>query len=390
MQRRKILRILSGGCVVAAGSGLAAWASLPTAMPMAAIAPWSDPGMGSQAGEDIRLRLLSFALLAPHAHNLQSWAVDLSQPGAITLYCDLQRLLPQTDPYSRQIMLSHGAFLEVLALAAQAHGMRADVALFPQGVFGPQKIDERPVAHIQLSPDAAVRPDPLFAHVLHRHTNRGVYDPTRLPSQQVLSAIKLAAGDGVVVGHSSADTGVPFAELGAIAVEAWRIELLTPRTVMESMRLLRVGTKEVAQHRDGISLLEPLPLALDKLGMLERQHPPTGPGLDAQINGFNGKIASTPCYLWITTLSNDRAAQIAAGRAYVRAQLAATAQGVSFHPLSQALQEYPEQAEQFAKVHAVTGASAQRATVQMWVRLGYAKPVGPSPRRGLKALVRAA
>jgi hypothetical protein len=44
--------------------------------------------------------------------NLQSWLVDLSTPDEILLRCDLARLLPETDPASRQIMMSHGTFLE--------------------------------------------------------------------------------------------------------------------------------------------------------------------------------------------------------------------------------------------------------------------------------------
>jgi hypothetical protein len=56
-------------------------------------------------------------------------------------------------------------------------------------------------------------------------------------------------------------------------------------------------------------------------------------------------------------------------------------------PLSQALQEYPEQAQPYADIHALLQAPAPRYTVQMWTRLGYAPAVGPSPRRGLQAHV---
>ena len=48
------------------------------------------------------------------------------------------------------------------------------------------------------------------------------------------------------------------------------------------------------------------------------------------------------------TEGNDRKTQVNAGRAYVRAQLAATAHGLAMQPLSQALQEYPEQAAPYA------------------------------------------
>jgi hypothetical protein len=73
------------------------------------------------------------------------------------------------------------------------------------------------------------------------------------------------------------------------------------------------------------------------------------------------------------------------GRAYVRLQLAATALGLRMHPLSQALQEYPEQAQNYKAIHQLVVGKNGGATVQMWTRLGYAPKVGPSPRRGLQA-----
>ena len=87
----------------------------------------------------------------------------------------------------------------------------------------------------------------------------------------------------------------------------------------------------------------------------------------------------------MVTEGNDRATQVNAGRAYARAQLAATAGGLSMQPLSQALQEYPEQAGPYARIHDLLQAPPPRFTVQMWARLGYAPPVGPSPRRGVQA-----
>ncbi|HRD97816.1 MAG TPA: twin-arginine translocation pathway signal protein, partial [Rubrivivax sp.] len=77
--------------------------------------------------------------------------------------------------------------------------------------------------------------------------------------------------------------------------------------------------------------------------------------------------------------------QVAAGRAYLRVQLAATAQGVVMQPLQQALQEYPEVAGPYRQIHQLLGATAPGQTVQMWARVGFAAPVPPAPRRGVAA-----
>ena len=97
MDRRRFIRLAGGGVVLGA---TAAGAGCSSALPPEAIAAWDGPADGIP---DVRRRILGYAILAPHSHNLQSWRVDLRTPGEITLYCDLQRLLPETDPLSRQI-----------------------------------------------------------------------------------------------------------------------------------------------------------------------------------------------------------------------------------------------------------------------------------------------
>ena len=122
-------------------------------------------------------------------------------------------------------------------------------------------------------------------------------------------------------------------------------------------------------------------------GLFDRSRAP-GPddmAVTQQVQDFNAKIEATPAFFAMVTEGNDRATQVRAGRAYARAQLAATAHGLSMHPLQQALQEYPEQAPHYAAIHALLGTVPGRDTVQMWARLGYAPPVGPAPRRGVQA-----
>ncbi|MGQ2979372.1 MAG: Acg family FMN-binding oxidoreductase [Polaromonas sp.] len=381
MNRRNFVRLAGGGVVLAATAGLAGCSS---ELPPEATAAWNGPAADTT---DVRRWILSYAILAPHSHNLQSWLVDLRQPGEITLYCDLTRLLPETDPLSRQIMMSQGTFLELLDIAARQKGLRADITLFPQGEFGPVALDPRPVARIRLTADAAVKPDPLFAQILHRHTNREAYEP-REPAAGALQAIAASvAPHPVRTDFAGAAQPDLLQKHRAIAMQAWRIELVTPRTILESFRVLRVGPREIAEHRDGLSINTPMVRALTALGLFDRSKAPApdDAATSGQIKDFNAKIAATPAFFWMVTEGNTRSIQVNAGRAYVRAQLAATAQGLVMQPLSQALQEYPEQAQPYADIHALLQAPPPRYTVQMWARLGYAPPVGPAPRRGLQA-----
>ena len=383
MQRRHFIRVLGGGVVVAAGATSSGCSS---AVPPEAIASWQGPG----AEPDLRRWILGHAILAPHSHNLQSWVVDLGTPDQIELRCDPTRLLPQTDPFSRQIMMSHGTFLELLDLAARERGWRADITLFPQGVYGPDRIDARPVARVRLVSDPSVAKDPLFAQILARRTNREAYERARaVPAAAWQAMAQAVQPHAIRFGHVDASQAGAMQRHGAIASEAWRIELVTPRTILESFKVLRVGAAEVAQHRDGLTLMDPMVVWLNRFGLFDRSQAPAPDSFvtQGQLDDFNAKIASTPAYLWLVSQGNDRVTQVNAGRAYARVQLAATAHGVVMQPLSQALQEYPEQSKPYAAIHALVDAPAPAHTVQMWARVGYAPPVTPAPRRGVDAHV---
>jgi hypothetical protein len=386
MNRRRFIRIAGGGVVLAAS---AAQTGCSQAMPAAAIEPWQGPGPDA----DLRRWILSFAILAPHSHNLQSWLVDLSTPDEMLLRCDLKRLLPETDPYSRQIMMSHGTFLELVDIAARQRGQRAEITLFPEGAFGPGQLDSRPVARIRLTADAAVSKDPLFAQILARRTNRSLYELNRpVPLDAWRAMADAAKPQRLRFGFVGSDQAEALTRHRAIAADAWRIELTTPRTILESYKVLRVGAAEIEQHRDGLTLLDPTVELLNRFGLFDRNKAPA-PGdfaTTSQIKDFGRKLDSTPGFLWMVTEGNDRVTQVNAGRAYARVQLAATAHGVAMQPLQQALQEYPEQAGPYADIRRLVGAPQPAQTVQMWARVGYAPPVEPAPRRGVAAhLVRA-
>jgi hypothetical protein len=257
-------------------------------------------------------------------------------------------------------------------------------------VFGPEHLDTRRVARIRLSPDRSLRKDPLFAAILQRHTNRNAYDLARPVPAQAWQAMAAAAHFfQMTFGHVSGEQPDVMNQHRDVAKEAWRIELTTPRTILESLNVLRVGASEIALHRDGISITDPKVVLLDRLGWFDRSRAPAPEdyATTSQIKDFNEKLDSTPAFLWMSTVGNDRVTQVNAGRSYARVQLAATAQGLSLQPLSQALQEYPEQQRPYADVHQLLGATGLGQTVQMWARVGYAASVVPAPRRPLSALI---
>ncbi len=383
--RRGFIRTLGGGGIVlAAGAiGLARC----DRMPPEAVAAWApDPA----AGGDPRRRALSYAILAPNPHNIQPWLVDLSEPGIVTLHVDRERLLPMTDPPNRQVVIGQGTFLELLDIAAREEGQRLEVEAFPEGQFGPGGVDDRPVARIRFVADPQVARDPLFASIPLRRSTKEPYDLSRpLAAAHATALAQAAAGPGVSPAVAQAPEIV--AALREIAGRAVDIEMTTPRTHRESIDLLRIGAGEIAAHRDGIDLHGPMFWWMKQLGLMTPEKAMT-PGTMAWQGGIDyarGWVAGTGAFGWLAIQGNDRLAQLAAGRAYMRVDLTAAAFGVAIHPVSQVLQEYPEMAALQRDFVALTGA-AEGQRVQMLYRLGYAARPAPSPRRGVDAIVRQA
>ncbi|MEZ5653722.1 MAG: twin-arginine translocation pathway signal protein [Burkholderiaceae bacterium] len=394
--RRRFIRLVGGGTVAAALP--LAGCSAMGGMPDVAVAPWRGPA----AETELRRWALSWAILAPNPHNRQPWLVSLEDEDALVLSLDTDRLLPETDPFSRQILVGTGAFLGLLELAARQRGTNLDIETFPAGAFG-DTLDARPVARVRFIPGAPVsaRESELFAQVPKRHTYREAYAADNAPAAAFTAFLEaenrsgkagLSAG---VVGR--ADHAPVYEQLSSIAREAWRIELSTPHTMRESLQLLRIGSDEIARHRDGISMTSPMMVMLDTFGMVSRTEPsaPDSMAMKMQLDAFNDNLATTPGFFWLLSEKNDRVTQLAAGRAYVRAQLAATLYGMVMHPVSQALQEYAEVAGPYRDVHETLRRHAGRpaATAQMLCRIGQPAAgmaaATPAPRRGLAAHLKA-
>jgi hypothetical protein len=382
LNRRLFIRTVGGGVVLAAG---AAWA-IPSldAMPAIAIEGWSGP---APRETDPRRRAVAWAILAPNPHNMQSWLVDLRTPDVVTLHIDRDRLLPETDPFQRQIVVGAGAFLELLVMAAAAEGCRAEVELFPDGAFPAESVDGRPVARVRFVRRPGVAVDPLFSQAAQRRSTKSKFDGRPLAREHVLALAAAHRDPAVPLAFATDKTHVDA--LRNIASRATLLEMNTPRTLKESIDRARIGASEIARHRDGISLYGPMMWALRNGGAMTPQKATT-PGTMAFQGGLDYAMAgyaSAAAFGWLSTPGNDRAQQVAAGRAYVRLNLKASELGVAMQPHSQALQEFPEMAGLFAAMRAATGVD-DGSTLQMFFRLGYAaKPPGPSPRRPVEAFL---
>ena len=377
--RRTLLKLLgTSGLLAAGGFGLAGC----DAMPAEAIEAWQGPPPDLS---DVRLRSLAWALLAPNPHNRQSWLVALADEDRIDLYCDGGRLLPMTDPDGRQVMVGHGCFLELLVMAAAHHGRRAEVAVMPDGEFSPMRRTDRRVAAVRLLEEPGIAADALFRHVPQRRSNKEPFDdrPLSAEARTALDRFDVPAG----IGYGWTDDDARVAELRRLTEAAWLVEGSTPRAWKESIDLIRIGAADAAWYRDGMDPTGPMFRWGPAFGLIDRASmaDPASMNHRMAIQASAHFFTTARGYAWLTTRGNSRAEQVAAGRTHVRLNLHATAAGIALHPLSQALQEFPEMAPHYDRAHELLG---DGGTVQMLVRLGHAAVPVPSPRRPLADLLR--
>jgi hypothetical protein len=380
IDRRTALKMTGAAAVVLTTGG---GAFILTREPARATAPWRTAGSVSS---DPRLKALSHAILAPNPHNRQPWLVDLRKKGELTLYCDGERLLPVTDPESRQIVIGLGCFVELLRMAAAEDGFAADITPFPEGAPA-ARLGDKPIARVRFRRAETVRRDPLFAHVLDRRSNKEPFDTAREVGEAALASLADAAGGALAVGTTNEPGRV--ADLRALTWRAMEAELTTPEAYMESVRLMRIGKAEIEASPDGIDLGGPFLETLSLFGMLSREAlaDPASTAFRQGLDMFREVTGTAMAFVWIKTGGNSRTTQLAVGRAWLRMNLKAAELGLGIHPLSQALQEYAEMRPHFAAVHGMlAGNGGQR--VQMLGRLGYGPEVGPSPRWPLDTRIR--
>jgi hypothetical protein len=115
---------------------------------------------------------------------------------------------------------------------------------------------------------------------------------------------------------------------------------------------------------------------------------PTSSAFSKALEKYDRMLSATRAYVWLTTAGNTREQQMETGRSFVRLQLMATQLGLVTHPPTQVTQEYPEMAGLQKEFSEVVG-QPEGHKVQMLVRVGYADPADPSPRRRLDDFVEA-
>jgi hypothetical protein len=265
------------------------------------------------------------------------------------------------------------------------------VAYFPEGDYGPEALEPRPVAAVTLVADAGVRRDRLFDHVLRRQSNKRAYRPGTITAEEQ-EGLRRAFDDPA---FSLAITTEPgrLGRLAEILEEAMRIETQGVNRNLETLRWFRFSDEEMNRYRDGFGLPQSGLTGFARwfaetfLVSREGSEAPDSTFSKEAVKLTRDQARGCSAIAWITSATNTRLDQVRVGRAYERVNLTATALGLAMHPMSQVLQEYPDMAALQQEFLALLEVPPGH-TVQMLFRLGRAAPVTHSPRRPAEALLK--
>ncbi len=132
--------------------------------------------------------ILELARWAPSGDNTQPWRFEVVDHHHLVVHGldTREHCVYDLDGHPSQI--AHGALLETLAIAASAHGLRAEIRRHPD------TSDTHPTYHVELVPDSSVTPDPLLLQIRQRSVQRRPMRTTPLiPSQK--QALQEAVGN---------------------------------------------------------------------------------------------------------------------------------------------------------------------------------------------------
>ncbi len=318
-------------------------------------------------------QLLALAALAPSSHNCQPWHVSLldahghphadpaAAPHALVIGIDRRRALNALPAMRGEMHLSAGGFAAILLNLLRLSGWQAGASLLPGGQQDMLDGALEPLARIELGAFDARRRSPglaaLTAALHRRRTERGLY---HAPGDGGFDLPDATRHD--VLPHSLAGVpasqqwhwhavqpGLRYSQLGAFYRQHAMRDFVHGAAWRETYRHLVFGG--AGQPRDGTgihiqSLFGPMPAwrrCLHRVLLHPRLLGALGPfGASASVGAqIERLIHSSPAVVYLSTAASHAQApcrHVLAGEAIARLWLAASASGLSLHPLSVALQ----------------------------------------------------
>ena len=309
--------------------------------------------------------LVRYAVRAPSNHNSQPWRFRLAGD-ALCLFADRTRALPVVDSDDRELMMSCGAALLHLRVAARHFGHAIDIDLLPDPA------DHDLLARIELHEAAQPTYEEklLFWATSHRRTNRNAFEPRPLPDGLAETLARTAEEEGAWL--SLVDGEAERLTLAELVSEGDRRQLHDPSFRRELAAWVHPTRKHAKDGMPAYALR--VPAILSKLGPFALRTFDLGKGVAARDRKL---LDASPALFVLGTAGDDEIDRVRAGMALGHVLLRATQDELSASFLNQPV-ELPDLRPRVSELAGQTG------WAQSILRVGYGPDAQATPRRPLR------
>ncbi len=300
--------------------------------------------------------LINYAVLAPSVFNTQPWRFRLDGE-VLHLVADRSRQMTALDPEGRELVVSCGAALFHLRVAARHFGLEPAVETFPDR-SDPDHLAAVSIAgpHRPTDDDAV-----LFRGLSLRHTNRRAFAETPVPFEAAWALERAAHQEGARL--AVLDAPEDRDAVAALVAEGIVRQAQDPAIAEEMGRWLRPATDP---RRDGVPD--------DEQGEWDRRSDSRMPS-SVLASRKRALVRESPAVLVLTTATDDPPAWLAAGQALAHVLLVAADRGL--------FASYVNQPVEVATLRSELARLTGGGFPQVVFRVGYPQRREGTPRRSV-------
>ena len=300
--------------------------------------------------------LLYLASLAPSGHNTQPWTVKFITCHHWLIGTDAARWLPVVDPENREALISIGAFLENLAVAARTKGYDIEIQIKAQSSKDKEIVD------VQLYKVGQTEPFNIKKIQLRR-TVRNNFLTNELSSED----IRFLTGESKEPFFYFSRQGKEGKYLAQGTVLANQIQTDRNSTQEELAKWIRWSNEESKKYQNGLTAetmeIEGIPRWFVK-NFYSRQSALAKHFREATIQKIQEQVVTGSGWLLLTSKDSSIAELINVGRKLQRIWLAARDKKIAIHPMTQMIEEVAIRDE----LSSTFGIAEE---IQLLLRVGY-------------------